>query len=738
MITIYAEKPDVGKKIAAALGGFQLDDGTNINFQNMKSYDKAIKSQCHKHGFLNIQFQGEDAVVTWGYGHLCELCQAVDYDPDYKQWTKLPRPAFIPEQYQIKVKDSASAQFNIVKKLFKQSSRIINATDPDREGELIFYYLYTATNCKKPYLRAHFTSQTEEGIQEAFASLKTAKEVENITNAGRGRSVADWLVGSNLTVAMTLRNQGAGVLSVGRVQTPTLNMLVDRELAIRNFKPVPYYVLAARFTTGDNEQYTATHKTERFDNEAEAKAIYDKVNGQDGIVEDIKVVPTTRAVPSLFSLSTLQMSANAQYGFTLAKTLEVAQQLYEAGYTTYPRTDSTYLTDDMEPTVNKVLDMLSGNTAYNKLISGRPRRFDHKKYFDSSKVSSHFAIIPTHVIPAGMTPDQIKIYDLIAKSVIMMLYPPAKINQTTITTTVNGEPFITKGNAVADPGWLTVAGIPKDVALPNITKGEYVSGEYKIDNKMTEPPKHYTDKTLVSAMISAGKDLDDESLKKVMEAGVKGIGTEATRASIIETLIQRGYAERQKKSIIATDKGIALIQAIPLNEFKSAELTARWEDRLNKIADGKDSYESFVKDIEQQTCAWCAQLYELPATIASAAKSRPTVGTCPLCGKDLIMYDWGVGCTGYKAGCRYSISKTIAGKKLTDAQIKSLLTKGETSLIKGFKSKAGKKFDAIIKLDNSGRTTFVFPENNTTDTNKRQGTDRDERVSEETSNIEID
>lgn len=718
MIVIYAEKPDVGNKIAAALDKITLSSGKIIKFKDLKANEKAVKAQQARDGFLKIQYLGEECFVTWGYGHLCELKEAVDYDPDYKNWNKLPMP-FIPTKFEVKVKDGVKKQYNLVADLMKKSSLIINATDYDREGELIFAYLYEAAKCKVPFKRAHFSSQTEEGLKDGFDKLLTSAEVQPITDAGRARSIADALVGWNITVKLTLASATHSVLSVGRVQTPTENLLVERELAIRNFKPENYYTISAEFKTTLGEIYKADHKTKRFANKADADAIFTKIRGEKGTVTDIEKKTIFKEAPNLFSLSTLQMAANTKYGFTMAKTLEIAQQLYEGGYTTYPRTDSQYLTEDMEPVVNNVLDVLAANNhEYKDLIDGQPRVFDKKKYFDDKKVQSHFAIIPTKVYPtSGLTVDQKKLYDLIARSVIMMIYRKAELENTKIITNVNGEDFVSSGKMVKDPQWMLVDTKSKDELLPTLTKGDIVDGSYKLNEKTTEPPKRYTDKTLLSAMLNAGKELEDEDLKKLMTSGeVNGIGTEATRAGIIETLITRGYAERDGKTIFATERGIQMIQALPIEEIKSAELTAKWETRLNKIAEDKDTLDAFVKDIEELVKRWVDELDKKVTKSSIGSPVMSSLGECPKCSKSIIKTKWGYGCSGYKDGCKFTISGEIAHKKITEAAIKKLLSKGTTGTIKGFKSAAGKSFDAELVFDSDHKVIFGFAKAPTTST----------------------
>lgn len=722
MITIYAEKPDVGNKIAAVLDCITLKNGKKITFKDLKANEKVVKAQQAKDGFLKINYLGEECYVTWGYGHLCELKQAADYDSDYKNWAKMPMP-FIPTNYELKVKDNVKQQYKIVKDFFAKSSMIINATDDDREGDLIFDYVYRTTRCKKPFKRVHMASQTEEGIKDAFAHLLNSSDVKNRTDAGNGRSDADAIVGWNITAKMTLQNGGKNILSYGRVQTPTLNILVKREKEILNFKKSKYYTINAEFETLNKEKYKGIHSKKKFDKKEDAEDVIRKIGNEKGIVKDINKTKSFRAAPDLFNLSALQMEANSKYGFTLAKTLDIAQKLYEAGYTTYPRTNSRFLTEDMEPTINIVLNELNKDPNYSKYINGRPRTINFNKYFNNKKVTSHYAIIPTKNVPTNLSSDHQKIYDLIAKSVIMMIYGPAEIEKTQLTTDVKGELFESTGTVILKQGWLEVDPCLNEDVLPDLNNGDIVSGKYSLEEKETKPPKRYTDKTLVSAMISAGKDLEDDELKKILSSGEGGgIGTEATRAAIVETLIGRGYVERNGKNIVATSKGIAAIDALPIEDIKSAELTAKWEQRLKNIEDGKESLTSFLKDIELQTKIWVDEIGS-SVNKNSVSQSANVIGTCPQCGKNIVKTKWGYGCLGYKEGCKFGIGE-IAGKKLTESQVKQLLTKGVTNQISGFKSKSGKLFNAKLKLTDEYKVVFDFPETSKED-NRSKNTNSD-------------
>lgn len=710
MITIYAEKPDVGIKIAAALDEIELSSGKIISFSELKSNEKIVKSQCHKDGYLKITYKREECYVTWGYGHLGELKQAVDYNPEYKNWSKMPMP-FIPKTYEIKVKDAVRKQFSLVKKLFEKSSLIVNATDDDREGDLIFDYVYRLTGVKTPFQRVHMASQTKEGLEEAFQHLLSSSEVKERTEAGNARSIADAVVGWNLTACMTLQNKSRDVISVGRVQTPVLNMLVEREKQITDFKPEPYYTISAEFTTNAEEKYKGTHKKKKIADKKAAEELLKKVSGQKGTICEIKKETIKKESPGLYNLTSLQMDANGRFGYSPAKTLEIAQQLYESGYITYPRTTSQYLTEDMESTILDVLDNLNKIPEYAKYISGRTKLLNKSRYFNDKKVESHFAIIPTKSIPSGLAADQQKLYELIAKSIIMMLYGPATLEKMNVTTLVSEEPFLSSGTRIVVPEWMQVDAAVKEEILPDLKEKEIVDGKYKLEEKETQPPKRYTDKTLLAAMVSAGKSLTDEDLKKILSDGEDGgIGTPATRAAIIETLIKRGYIERSGKNLSATAKGISLIDMLPIPEVKSPELTARWEQRLRKIEKGEESLPIFIDDIEEQTKVW---VKEIQGSVAknSIASYKVSLGTCPNCGGEIIRTKWGYGCTGYKTGCKFTISGEIKGKKITEAQVKMLLTKRKTSYLKGFKSdKTGKTYSAALYLDDENKVRMQFPE----------------------------
>ena len=685
MIVIYAEKPDMGRKIA-----------------------NALSKKCNSEkGFISITFKGKPAIVTWGYGHMCSLYDAVDYDADFKNWKNIPLP-LIPSVPKLKVIPSGKEQFKIVKDLFGKADLIINATDWDREGEVIFSYIYEKTNCKKPFKRVCLQSTTEESIREAFDNLYDSSAVKNLADAGKCRSLADWIIGINMTTAVTLSSSGNTVKSIGRVQTPTLAMIVKREKEIRDFVPKKYYTVKAKFTTSSKETYEGDNNT-KFDTEKDAKAALESLTGNATVIK-YETKDETVDLPPLYNLSLLQMDANAKYGFTLAETLKIAQSLYEKGYTTYPRTTSNYLPDDYVPNLRKVLLELSYNPSYSKYLSSftvSTATLD-KRFFNSKKVDSHFAIIPTNRKATSLTPSEAKVYDLICLSVIRLLYPKAIVSKTKIVTQDGKMEFNTAGQSIKDLGWMFVGGSLKEKELPIVHKGENVNGKYSVSQSETQPQKRYTDKTIAAAMISAGKDIDLDDMKTLAEMSVKGIGTEATRAETIEKLIHVGYVKREKKSLYATDLGIALIDNLPVEEIKSAELTVVWENRLYDIAHGEDNPSSFNKDIADTIKKWCKTIEDKGVNMSYIKTENTSIGVCPVCGMNIRKTPFGWGCEGYKKGCKFTISGTIAGKKLTENHVKTLLTKGKTSEIKGFKSKAGKKFNAKLKLDDSNKISFDF------------------------------
>lgn len=716
MITIFAEKPDMGTKIAAALDGITLKTGKKVSFEQLSSYEKQIKALRAEQGYFLIRYQGQKTCVTWGYGHLCELKQAQDYCPEYKNWRKLPLP-YIPDCYDLKLAPNAAAQYKIVKALFSKSNLIICATDNDREGDLIFDNIYRFMRCKVPFQRALFNKQAKDEYLKAFSKehLVDAEKRRPVIDAGRARSAGDFLVGAGPTVALTLNNPGIqGVLSVGRVQTATLNILVQRELEIQNFKPQNYWVLKGQFKLPTGETYFGVHESKRIMDQKKAQMLLRKLQQSlgDGVVRSCRQKTYQKGKPHLYSLDTLQIDANKMYGFSLDKTLKIAQSLYEKGYTTYPRTDAVYLTNDMGQEMNRVLAMLFQLPDYQRFQTSVAVNPNDRYYFDSSKVESHYAIVPTTSMPKNMTEEEQKVYHLIALVTICMVYPNAVLSRTEIETEVEGELFLTNGTSIVEKGYFNVVGTPRESLLPSVVEGTFVQGSFGLEAKKTEPPKRYTAATLLNAMLNCGKTLDDAELKALMANGPggkpRGLGRPSSRASIVETLEKRGYTMLKGKTIFPTDRGMTMIERFPVEDLKSAEMTAHWEKRLDDIEHGTDSYQSFMNDLEQSVRVWTEQIMKNKPFFKSKASSNLT---CPICHSPVMNMGWGFCCTKEQnPHCNFSISRKILGKTISDKQFEQFFQKGETEVIKGFKGEDSSTFSAALVFNKElNKVQFRYP-----------------------------
>jgi len=591
MIVMFAEKPDMGRIIASALGG---------------------NSVRRHNGYLEVDYAGEKHFITWGFGHLYGLKDAKDYDPAYARWDLCYFP-FFPTKYEIKPRGDAAAQVKIVNELFNKADLIVNAADADREGELIFAYAYQASGARKPIKRLWLQSTTTDAVREAYDSMRDGIEMRSLEHAARARSAIDWCIGINMTIFATKRfpgQTGRQVISIGRVQTPTLAMLVERELAIRNFVSQPFFNVIAEFTA-ENGVYTGTYEKEKLPTREEAEKIIELLCGKSGTVAKIESKKEKRQPPYLYDLSTLQMDANSKLGLTAQQTLDIAQKLYEKQLLTYPRTTSRFLPTDMKDKVKNILHSLEKLPEYSGYLSGLKFAAFTKRHFDDKKVESHFAIIPTTKKPSGLNPNEQAIYDLVAKSLIRIAHPAAEVLKTKVITDVDGYKFKSSGDSIINEGWFKVDAMPKksDV-IPPLSVGDAVTGQFSVKEGKTEPPKRYTDKTLIGAMESAGKEIEDEEARMLMKGS--GIGTPATRASIIETLMRRGFAKREKKSIVPTESGIALITWLPIETLKSPAMTGEMEKRLYGIEHSTENPVAVLRAIENSVLDWCAQLRQLP------------------------------------------------------------------------------------------------------------------------------
>ena len=603
MIVCIAEKPSVAKDIARIIGANSSRDG---------------------------YMEGNGYQVTWTFGHLCELKMPEDYTPMWKAWSLSALP-MIPPRFGIRLKDDEGIkkQFATIEKLMQQADGIINCGDAGQEGELIQRWVMQKAQAKCPVQRLWISSMTDEAIREGFANLKDQAEYQSLYLAGLSRAVGDWLLGINCTRLYTIKyGQNRQVLSIGRVQTPTLALIVNRQKEIDNFKPEPYWVLA---TVYRDTTFTAT--SGKFTSKEEGEKAFAAIEGKPFTVTKVEKKNGKETPPSLYDLTSLQVDCNKKYGFSAEMTLNIIQQLYEQKLTTYPRVDTTFLPDDVydkcPQTMNGLFQVkVAGQAPYADLIrplGGKPL-LKSKKVFDSSKVTDHHAIIPTGIVPQNLTDVQRKVYDLIARRFIAVFYPDCKFAQTTVlgevqpvqsvaTESQQAEQqkaieFKVTGRTILDPGWRSV--YAKDTqadddekkpeeeerTLPVFVKGE--SGDHipTLTEKWTTPPKYYTEATLLRAMETAGKLVEDEELRRVMKENV--IGRPSTRAAIIETLFKRHYIKKERKNLLATPTGIELIDLIREELLKSAELTGIWEKKLRDIEAQKYDPQQFINELKQQ------------------------------------------------------------------------------------------------------------------------------------------
>ena len=688
MQCLLAEKPSVSRDIAQALGQPQKHDG-----------------------YLTV---GSDWVITWAFGHLVTLAAPEAYDPAWKQWAWTTLPMIPPGDFQLVPIAKSLPQFRIVKSLFdrRDVTRIICATDADREGELIFRYIYRLTGSVKPVHRLWLSENTPHAIQKGLQSVKPSTVYDALGQAAEARAQADWLVGLNATRAFTLRHgvPGQGALSVGRVQTPTLRLIGDRDQAITGFQPVPDWQVAATFEAPTGTYVGIWHRMakntgdhpDRIPTEAEANRLQALVPaGTPGQIVDIARKRVIRQPPVLFSLNDLQKEANRRFGLTAQQTLDGAQSLYEKHLTSYPRTDAQHLTTDVAATLTNRLQSLASLSLYRPWIAGLPQPLNISRIIDDKKVAQagHYAIIPTGQTPQSLNESEAQIFDLIVRRLLAALMPEGEDERTQIRTTAARQTFITQGTAILSAGWRTVmAGVPEgdpdktpnkdeDPAIPaGLQAGEAVTvQDGEIRSKKTQPPSRLTDASVLALMEK------------------HHLGTPATRAHILEVLLTREYIRREKKTLVSTEKGQALLTVVP-NSVQSPDLTGQWEAQLDAIAAGSGSAQAFLRSIKQYT-----QQIVREAQSQQAHTIGSNWGPCPVCRQGQILSGkkaW--GCSRWKEGCTFTIWKTIAGKTLTETQVKTLLAGKTTGLLKGFRSKAGKPFTARLQLDSNGKVVFVF------------------------------
>ena len=693
MIVCIAEKPSVAKDIARIIGANSARDG---------------------------YMEGNGYQVTWTFGHLCELKEPDDYTPMWKRWSLSALP-MIPQRFGIKLinDEGIKKQFSTIERLMQAADSIINCGDAGQEGELIQRWVMQKAQAKCPVKRLWISSMTDEAIKQGFEELKDQKEYQSLYLAGLSRAIGDWLLGMNATRLYTLKyGQNRQVLSIGRVQTPTLALIVNRQKEIDNFEPEPYWVLATIYR---NTQFTAT--SGKFTSKEEGEKAFSTIAGKPFMVTDVSKKKGTEAPPHLYDLTSLQVDCNKKFSYSADMTLKLIQSLYEKKFTTYPRVDTQYLTDDIYPKVPQILNGVSqakimSQQKYLPLVqqlaaSGK-KLPKSKKVFDNSKVTDHHAIIPTGVPPTGLTDMEANVYDLIAKRFISVFYPDCKFSTTTVIGEVANEDgdkpekieFKVSGKEILEPGWREV--YAKDVkandeedsqdgntggdagngankkenveerTLPSFVKGESGDHTPTLTEKWTTPPKYYTEATLLRAMETAGKFVEDEELRAALKEN--GIGRPSSRAGIIETLFKRHYIRRQRKNLMATPTGIELIDTIHEELLKSCELTGIWEKKLRDIEHKTYDPGQFINELKEQ-------INQIVNDVLADNSSRITTTTeedlkkkepkkkktapkpkklpaddsiigkvCPVCGQGTIIKGkTAYGCSNWKGGCKFRL-----------------------------------------------------------------------------------
>lgn len=664
MIVCIAEKPSVARDIADVLG-----------------------ARNRREGYI----EGNGYQVTWTFGHLCTLKEPHEYTPGWKSWSLGSLP-MIPPRFGIKLiqDEGIEKQFKVIEQLMQNADEIINCGDAGQEGELIQRWVMQKTGARCPVKRLWISSLTEEAIREGFQKLKDQSEFQSLYEAGLTRAIGDWLLGMNATRLYTLKyGQNRQVLSIGRVQTPTLALIVNRQLEIENFKPEPYWELK---TVYRDTTFSATKG--RFTTEEEGREFLEKVKNSDFTVTDVSAKKGTEYAPRLFDLTSLQVECNKKFAFSADETLRLIQALYEKKVTTYPRVDTTFLSDDIYPKCPAILKGIKDYEALTAPLDGK-KLIKSKKVFDNSKVTDHHAIIPTGVHPQNLTDMERKVFDLVARRFIAVFYPDCKISTTTVLGEVDKIEFKVTGKQILEPGWRVVFSKEQaeekegdeERSLPAFVKGE--SGPHVPDlaEKWTQPPKPYTEATLLRAMETAGKLVDNDELRDALKEN--GIGRPSTRAAIIETLFKRRYIRKEKKNLIATSTGVELIQLIHEELLKSAELTGIWEKKLREIEKKNYEAKTFLEELKQMVSEVVNSVLSdnanrrisIQETVQeevkketkkrerkpSAPKEKKTtkpqpptnddelIGKpCPVCGKGTIIKGkTAYGCSEWKNGCTF-------------------------------------------------------------------------------------
>jgi DNA topoisomerase-3 len=675
MKVCIAEKPSVAREIATVLGATIKCDG---------------------------YYEGNGYAVTYTFGHLCTLFEPNDYKAHWKSWDLNNLP-MLPDKFKTKVVQNSGIQkqFKIVKKLFDKASLVINCGDAGQEGELIQRWVIDQAGYKGEVQRLWISSLTTEAIKEGFEKLQPSAQYDNLYYAGFSRAIGDWLLGMNATRLYTLKHGGyKQMLSVGRVQTPTLAMLVNRFKEIENFKPQPYWELQTLY-----RDTLFSYEEGRFLKVEDGEKLATIVK-----VHDFEIVSTTKKAgneyaPKLFDLTGLQVYCNTKFGFSADETLKIVQKLYEQKVVTYPRVDTTFLPNDVYPKVSGILKKLTKYATLTKPLQGNKLK-KTKKVFDDSKVTDHHAIIPTGQ-QINLQYSQQQVYDIIVRRFIAVFYPDCKVSNTTVMGKAEKVMFKATGKEILEKGWRVVFETLNSTAkesgiLPTFKKGEKGPHEPSFLEKETKPPHQFTEATLLRAMETAGKQIDDDEMRELMKDN--GIGRPSTRANIIETLFRRKYIVRKKKQLIPTQTGIQLIDTIKNKLLTSAELTGMWEKQLKEIENGTFHAGVFINNMKQMiddlVCEVRVEKRQAKISHATTAeapkpkKEKKTTGVhgkpCPKCKKgSLLKGKTAYGCSAYKEGCTFVLPFAYQGKKISDKQYIRLLEKGSTVNLKGFKTTLG-------------------------------------------------
>ena len=711
---VIAEKPSVGRDLTRVLPG-----------------------PFTKHeGYL----EGPEHVVTWAVGHLVQLADPDEYDERFKKWRMADLP-IVPDRFKLVVRDERSKkQMTVVKRQLDNDDveRVVNACDAGREGELIFAYLYEKAGAKKPVQRLWLNSMTNAAITEAFGALRPGAELASLEEAARSRSEADWIVGMNATRAATIRLRSSfdGAVSLGRVQTPTLAILARREQEIRAFKPEPYWVVDAVFDPVEDrprvyEGRYHDRANPRVGSAEAALAVVEACRGQTGEITKLEKTERKERPQLLYDLTSLQRDANSRFGFSARRTLAAAQRLYEEHKAlTYPRTNSRYITQDMIGEIKPIARLVGEQREYaeaSRYVLGLDV-LPLGRVVNDAKVTDHHAIIPTraerHPVDK-MSDDDRRIYDLVVRRFLAIFHPEAVFENTRVETTVASHVFRTRGKVLLVAGWRAVYGERgggadadreeddegREQELPRLVHGERVeTSEVSSEEKETKPPRRYSEGSLLAAMETAGKLVDEEELREAMKDS--GIGTPATRAAIIERLIQVGYVERDGRALVVTEKGLNVIRLLGEHALTSPGLTGEWEHRLSRIETGQDSREAFMGDIVKFTEDTVG---ELDRNLKDVRIPRANLGPCPVCGRDIVENRKGYSCWSREdPGCGFVIWKSKAGKQLPVSVARELIKTGRTEkAVTGFKGRSGKSFRARLALqqteDGKWRVEFDEP-----------------------------